>query len=161
VLPLQYLTDGATGTARRYDAADLKLRLYTSSRTDLSALADAPSITNVVLTPTATGVHVDALIGGLAAAGLEDVLFTYTTGADPITHVGTWTSLTLHGLDLVGSEWIENGSGFSEHVSGDITTGAPDDVRLFVQAVSGNALVSVASNAGADSRLLASSSAAA
>ncbi|HEV2251510.1 MAG TPA: carboxypeptidase regulatory-like domain-containing protein [Candidatus Limnocylindria bacterium] len=154
VLPLQYLTDGVTGTARLYDAAHLNIRLYTSSRTDAAALADAPAITSVVLTRTPTGVHVDARVGGLIAAGLEDVLFTYTTGPDPTTHVGGWTSATLRGGDLTVDRRLETGAGYSEHVSGDISTGSPDYVRLFVQAVSGNALVSVASNTGAYYRLL-------
>jgi len=153
VTPAQYLTDGATGTARLYDAANLHLRLYTSTRTDLSALAAAPSITNVVLTQTTTGVHVDAVIGGLSAAGVEDVLFTYTTGADPTTHIGTWSSLSLRDGGLVADRAESGGDGFSEHVSGDIAPSAPAAVRLFVQAVSGNAQVSVASDAGAYFRL--------
>ncbi len=147
VLPLQYLTDGVTGTARLYDAQHLNLRLYTSTRTDASALAAAPSISNVVLTPVTGGVHVDAVIGGLTAAGLEDVLFTYTNG--PIAGVGTWQSRSLRDGEFHVDRRIESGLGFSEHVSGDILTGTPFDLRLFVQAVSGNAQVSVSSNIGA------------
>jgi hypothetical protein len=154
VTPAQYLTDGITGTARLYDAAHLRIRLYTSTRIDASALASAPSINNVVLTPAPNGVHVDAVIGGLTAAGLEDVLFTYTTGADPTTHAGTWSSLSLRDGDLSADRYQSAGAGFSEHVSGDIVTTTPGAVRLLIQAVSGNALVSMASDAGAYFRLL-------
>ena len=149
VLPLQYLTDGVTGKARLYDAANLHLRLYTSTRSDASAYAAAPSISNVVLTPVAGGVHVDAVIGGLTTAGIEDVLFTYTNGADPVSHIGNWTSATLRGGDLAVDRREDKGEGFAEHVSGDILTSSPFDLRLFVQAVSGNAQVSVSSNLGA------------
>jgi len=149
VTPAQYLTDGVTGTARLYDAGNLRLRLYTSTRTDASALAAAPSINNVVLTPSPTGVHVDAVIGGLTAAGLEDVLFTYTNGA--VNGQGAWASVWLHGAGatLIEDGYQAAGDGFSEHVSGDIATATPYALSLFVQAVSGNALVSVASDAGA------------
>ena len=152
VLPLQYLTDGVTGTARLYDAQNLHLRLYTSTRTDASALAAAPSISNVVLTPVAHGVHVDAIIGGLIDAGLEDVLFTYTNGAN-LNHIGTWQSRSLRDGEFHVDRRSENAFGFSEHVSGDILTDTPFELRLFVQAVGGNAQVSVSSNIGAYFRL--------
>jgi hypothetical protein len=149
VLPFQFTsTDG--GTARLYDAPSFKLRLYASGRTDEAAFADPPAIYNVQLTRIPTGIHVDAVVGGLAAADLEDVFFTYTAGADATTHVGTWSSLSLGGGTLTrGLRIVLPAGGFSQHVSGDIVTPSPDAVRLFIQAVSGNALVSVASNYGA------------
>jgi uncharacterized protein YjbI with pentapeptide repeats len=150
VLPFQFTsTDG--GAARVYDAANLKVRLYASGRTDAAAFADPPAIYNVQLTSIPTGVHVDAVVGGLAAADLEDVLFTYTTGANATTHIGTWSSLSLVAGTLTRGTRIDHllAGGFAQHVTGDIATTSPDAVRLFIQAVSGNALVSVASNYGA------------
>ena len=151
VLPLQYLTDGVTGTIRTYDSAHLAIRLYASSRTDQSALADPPSIYSVVVTRTATGLHVDATVGGLRATDgtddLEDVLVTYTTGPDGSGN-GTWSSLSLRG-GLTEDRRVTSAVGFSAHFAGDIPTTSPDAVRLFVQAVGGNGLVAVASNNGA------------
>ena len=125
------------------------VRVYYSSRTDAAALAAAPIIYNVAVSAdqsNAALVDIDVTIGGSTDPGVETVLATYTQNAEAPS--GSWTSvdLTADAFDSSNDAYH-----FVRHYTGTASAG-PDGVgavRLFIQAVGGNALVSRATNNGA------------
>ena len=139
-----------TGTGRRYDS--MSTRVYYSNRLDASALGGPPIIYSTVLTTDPSNpnrLRVDVAVGGLSTEGLEDVFATYTADQSLAnSFYGHWRSLRL----TLGSN-VDNGIGFIRHYRGSIdTTGTGATVpmlQLFVQAVSGTGLVSLATNNGA------------
>jgi hypothetical protein len=142
------------GTGRRYDS--VTTRVYYSNRADTSALNGPPVIYNTQLTVSEGQLAVDVTVGGpmIAVTGgkrpdIEEVLATFTadkpaSGRVPSLY-GTWSSVAL-----TAGPFTTNGIGFIKHFTGVIPTAYTDPslVRVMVQAVGGNGLVSIASNNG-------------
>jgi hypothetical protein len=138
-----------TGTGRQY--GNLSTRVYYSNRADASALGGPPIIYSTSLTnPAPNVVSVDVAVGGLDAEGIEDVFATFTSEPTDARNslYGKWTSVPLR-----LSSSVTNGIGLINHYTASIDTSGtganPQSVRLFVQAVSGTGLVSLATNNGA------------
>lgn len=151
--PFQFRsTDGGTtGVARRITNEQFRLYYFDpKAATTAAALAAAPVVYNVTLVPNdgdASLVDVDVTVGGLLAAGIQEVFVTYSAEGNGSLH-GHWTSLKL----TPGTQTsLPNGAGFAQHYTGSIPRGTSltADLRSFVQAVGGNGLVTWASNDGA------------
>ncbi|HET9808696.1 MAG TPA: beta-propeller fold lactonase family protein, partial [Candidatus Limnocylindria bacterium] len=132
----------STGVARTYSSETF--RLYYSNLTDLRALAASPVVYNVTLTPNGPDVDVVVTVGALTAVGIEDVFVTHTAEAGSL--YGEWTSFAL-----TPGTMTTNGAGFARTYTGSIARGTSlaEDVRVLIQAVGGNGLVTWASNNGA------------
>jgi len=147
--PYQFRSTGGTttGVARTYTSETF--RLYYSNLTDLRALAAGPVVYNVTLTPNGTNVDVQVTVGARTDVGIEEVFATYTAEAGSLH--GQWTSLAL-----TAGPTTTNGAGFARIYTGSIPRGTSlaDDVRVIIQAVGGNALVTWGSNDGAYYRVL-------
>ncbi len=151
-LPMQYLSAQGpagllgTGTARRFDAETV--RITYSSLTGAAADAGAPVLYDVSLTQDATKVHVDVTAGSLSSVGIDGILATYTALPGASTLYGHFRSISL----IAGAPGGGAGPGFFAHYTGDIETAgtgaAPSDVRLLIQAVGGNGLVSYRTGQG-------------
>ena len=146
--PAQFRSAAAgspTGVERTLDSQTL--RVYYSNRTDAAALAAAPVIYSVNVTADSDPslVDVDVTIGGSIDPGVETILATYTQ--DENGTAGTWSSVDL----TAGADTANDTYHFVRHYTGTIPSGAAgrDAVRIFIQAVGGNALVSRATNNGA------------
>ena len=148
--PFQYRSaaGGSTGTARRFTSETF--RVYYSSLTDpAGVLAAAPAIYTVALAPNGTSLTVTATVGGLTTPGIEEVFATYT--ADSGSLYQSWRSVAL----TAGAP-VTRGNAFARTYTGSIPLGTSPaaDVRMFIQAVGGNALVSWATNNGAYYRVM-------
>ncbi|HEU5318600.1 MAG TPA: hypothetical protein VFX49_20980, partial [Chloroflexota bacterium] len=164
VMPFQYRSDGAAavGTGRRYDA--LTARVYYSSATGSRALAGPPSIARTRAGANGQRVLVDVTAGGPTAAGIEDVLITYTAARPGSTVYGRWRSCSLipgraggggrtpSCVAATAGAPVTTGPHALAQYTGEIDTAgtgaAPGDVRFFVQVVGGTGLVSTATNNG-------------
>ncbi len=141
----------ATGVARRFTSESFKV--YYSTLTDARALGQAPGVSRVFLSPDGQGnVDVIVIVGGLSAVGVEEVLATYTGEAGSL--YGTWTStapLALQSSVTNKTDATHAISVFANTYTGTIPLGTTnaDDLRVVIQAVGGNALVTWASNDGA------------
>jgi Concanavalin A-like lectin/glucanases superfamily len=153
--PFQFKSTGNSvfGTGRRYDT--MAMRVYYSNRTDASALAGSPVIYSTVLKQdplNASILNVDVTVGALRAAEIETVFATFTSDGDD-TLYGRWDSLAL----TPGPTTLK-GVGFFRHYRGSLNltdTGATTaSIRLFIQAVGGNGLVSQSTNNGNLLRLI-------
>ena len=137
--------DFPTGVERTLDTQTL--RIYYSSRIDAAALAAAPVIYSVSVSADAdpAKVDVDVTIGGSVDPGVETVVATYTLDENAAT--GAWSSVDL----TAGADTSNDTYHFVRHYTGTITSGVAgaQAVRVFIQAVGGNALVSRATNNGA------------
>jgi YVTN family beta-propeller protein len=137
----------STGVARTYSSETF--RLYYSNLTDLRALAASPVVYNVTLTPNGPNVDVVVTVGALTAVGIEDVFVTHTAEAGSL--YGQWTSFAL-----TPGTTSTNGAGFARTYTGSIPRGTSlaEDVRVLIQAVGGNGLVTWATNNGAYYRVI-------
>ncbi len=149
--PFQFRSDpGETnGTARRFLTQDF--RLYYSSLADARALAAAPTVYHVDLVPDGAGnVDVTVIVGGLLSVGIEEVFATFTGESGPLH--GSWTSTA----PLAGLSDVSRDDAFARTYTGSIPLGGsdPDDLRVVIQAVGGNGLVTWASNDGAYYRVV-------
>jgi YVTN family beta-propeller protein len=137
----------STGVARTYTSETF--RLYYSNLTDIRALAASPVVYNVTLTPNGANVDVAVTAGALTTVGIEDVFATYTAEAGSL--YGQWTSLAL-----TPGAITTNGAGFARTYTGSISRGTSlaEDVRVLIQAVGGNGLVTWATNNGAYYRVI-------
>ena len=156
--PAQFKSTGANvGILRRWTSESYQL--FYSSRTDLAAaLAGSPVVYGVSVTPgDAGGVHLDVTLGSANDPGIAAAYLTYTSESGSL--YGSWhtIAMTPAGDDLTGS----TGFGLVRHYAADVLpgTGTANDLRLFVQAVGGNGLVSVATNDGAYYQLVTGASA--
>lgn len=142
--PFQYRSEngGPTGTGRRFTAQTF--RLYYSDLTDARALAASPVVYRVTVTPNGTSVDVEAIVGALADVGIEEVFATYTAESGSL--YGQWTSLALTPISTT-----TNGAGLARTYRGSIALGTSSaaSVRVILQAVGGNGLVTWASDQGA------------
>jgi hypothetical protein len=146
--PAQFQSiDGqVTGTLRHFTAETF--RLYYSTLPDARALAAAPAVYNVSLAPDGLGnVTVTVRVGGLMSVGVEEVFATYT-GVTGSSLYGTWTSTAPLTPDATA---VTRGDAFARTYRGTIPLGATNanDLRVLIQAVGGNGLVTWASNDGA------------
>ena len=142
--PFQYRSDsgGPTGTGRRFTAQTY--RLYYSTLTDTRALAAAPVVYRVTLAPNGASVDVEAVLGALAAVGIEEVFATYTAESGSL--YGQGSSLALTPVSTT-----TNGAGLARTYRGSIPLGTSTaaGIRVILQAVGGNGLVTWASDQGA------------
>ncbi len=149
--PFQYISDGlsVSGTGRPWSS--VTGRAYFSSRIDPAALAAPPVIYNTLVTQDGTKVRLDVMVGGAADPGLEAVYATFTATKGTLN--GKWDSIVLtersRATGTVGV--VIRYVGFIDTAA---TAADPTDVRLFIQAVGGTGLVSVASNQGAYYRIV-------
>jgi uncharacterized protein DUF11/carboxypeptidase family protein len=156
--PAQFKSTGPNvGILRRWTAQSYQL--FYSSRTDLAAaLAGSPIVYGVSVSPgDAGGVHLDVTLGASADPGIAAAFLTYTSESGSL--YGSWHTIAMTpvGDDLTGS----TGFGLVRHYGADVLpgTGPASDLRLFVQAVGGNGLVSMATNDGAYYQLTTGASA--
>lgn len=150
VFPAQYRTDLSapeTGTRRAF--SDLRFRLFYSgdvatytdalgANPDTPALADAPTIVEVLDEVVGGVVTVTARVVGNPAAGLQEVWVTYTAESGP-WH-GQWQVLDLV-QDGAQSSWWSGTLPLAEGV-------AAAAVRYAVHAVNGVGLVTTHANRG-------------
>jgi alpha-tubulin suppressor-like RCC1 family protein/N-acetylneuraminic acid mutarotase len=144
--PFQYRSDGnnPTGTGRVYDG--LNLRVYYSDVIGDAALAAAPSILSTRVTTVGPRVQVEVTMNALVDPGIDTVWATYTSTGG--TLYGRWASLAL---TPVPGTLLPKGASLIRTYSGEIDpgSGGAESVRLWIQAVGGNGLVSYATNNGA------------
>ena len=157
--PAQFKSTGPNvGILRRWTTQSYQL--FYSSRTDLAAaLAGSPIVYGVTVSAgDAGGVHLDVTLGASTDPGIAAAYLTYTSEAGSL--YGSWHTIAMTpvGNDLVGTTAI---GGIVRHYGADVLpgTGTANDLRLFVQAVGGNGLVSMATNDGAYYRLTTGASA--
>lgn len=150
VFPAQYRTDlqaPDTGTRRAF--SDLRFRLFYSGNVatytdalganpDTPALADAPTIVEVLDEVVEGAVVLRARVVGNPAAGIQEVWVTYTAESGPWR--GRWQTLDLVQDPVQSSLW----SG-TLPLEGDA---APAAVRYAVHAVNGVGLVTMQANRG-------------
>jgi hypothetical protein len=159
-IPFQYLGQGASGIARTYSS--ITTRLYYSTLTGDAALVDAPTIAQVTLTPTLSGmVEVTAVVSGRTVPGVQEVFATFTATSGPL--VGVWKSMALTaGTPVAGSSktcitifstgdscsFTNTYTGVIDPADGQAVARDPLALRVDIQAVGGNALVGYATNGG-------------
>jgi hypothetical protein len=163
LLPSQYRSAGDRGgTARIYPRESV--RVYYSNATNLAAALAGPlGISSVVLTsPNGLTVHVEVIVSGASAAGLEDVLATFTSSNQTSTLYSHWASCSLlpqrtgtagtttSCANATVSTLSSSSGAFVRRYGGDIPLvgSAPKDFQMIAQAVSGTGLVSVSTNNG-------------
>ena len=162
--PYQFRSNptGTAGTARLLSSQTFNV--YYSSLTDARALASAPTVFTVTLTPNTTAGTVDVLVlaGGISTVAIEKMFATYTGEAGAL--YGNWNSVELTRGGTIATKPVTTTDNqtirvFVSSYSGSIPLGAmnptnPNDVRAFIQAVGGNGLVTWATNDGAYYRVV-------
>ncbi|HEY6959468.1 MAG TPA: hypothetical protein VI814_11645 [Candidatus Limnocylindria bacterium] len=151
-LPMQYVSSQGpsgllgTGTARRFD--NETVRVVYSSLIGAAADAGAPVLYGVTLTAVGTQVHVDVTAGALSSVGIDSILATYTAVPGTSSLYGHFRSIVLS----AGPHTVGGNGGFFAHFTGDIETSgtgaSPSDVRVLIQAIGGNGLVSYRTGQG-------------
>jgi hypothetical protein len=153
--PFQFKSNNGTsvfGVGRRYDS--ISARVYYSNRLDAAALVGPPVVYRTVLTASGTQLLIDATVGGARSADIEEVFATFTANQTdtPNSIYGHWASIRL-----TPGTTTTNTTGLLRHYTGALETGdtnaSPQDIRLFIQAVGGNGLVSTVTNNGSFYRL--------